>query len=77
MFRIWPTTDVALVDTESLYLTQVPGPITYGDSPESLAGENVHFTSFDRMLVAQAQVEGIPFVICDKEIQKYPIQILW
>jgi PIN domain nuclease of toxin-antitoxin system len=29
------------------------------------------------MLIAQAQVEGIPFVTCDKQIQKYPVQILW
>ena len=36
-----------------------------------------HRDPFDRMLIAQAQVEGLPFVTCDKEIQKYPIQILW
>ena len=36
-----------------------------------------HRDPFDRMLIAQAQVEGIPFVTCDKQIQKYPIQILW
>ncbi|MGA3201226.1 MAG: type II toxin-antitoxin system VapC family toxin [Bryobacteraceae bacterium] len=36
-----------------------------------------HRDPFDRMLVAQAQVEGIPFVTCDKQIQKYPVQILW
>ena len=36
-----------------------------------------HRDPFDRILIAQAQVEGIPFVTCDKQIQKYPIQILW
>jgi PIN domain nuclease of toxin-antitoxin system len=36
-----------------------------------------HRDPFDRMLIAQAQVEGLPFVTCDKQIQKYPIQILW
>ncbi len=36
-----------------------------------------HRDPFDRMLIAQAKVEGIPFVTCDKQIQKYPIQILW
>ena len=36
-----------------------------------------HRDPFDRMLVAQAQVEGLPFVTGDKQIQKYPIQILW
>ncbi len=36
-----------------------------------------HRDPFDRMLIAQAHVEGIPFVTCDRQIQKYPIQILW
>jgi PIN domain nuclease of toxin-antitoxin system len=36
-----------------------------------------HRDPFDRMLIAQAQVEGLPFITCDKQIQKYPIQILW
>lgn len=36
-----------------------------------------HRDPFDRMLIAQAQVEGLPFVTSDKQIQKYPIQILW
>lgn len=36
-----------------------------------------HRDPFDRMLIAQAQVEGLPFVTCDKQIRKYPIQILW
>jgi PIN domain nuclease of toxin-antitoxin system len=36
-----------------------------------------HRDPFDRMLIAQALVEGLPFVTCDKQIHKYPIQILW
>jgi PIN domain nuclease of toxin-antitoxin system len=36
-----------------------------------------HRDPFDRMLIAQAQVEGLPFVTSDKQIHKYPIQILW
>jgi PIN domain nuclease of toxin-antitoxin system len=36
-----------------------------------------HRDPFDRMLIAQAMVEGLPFVTCDKQIQKYPVQILW
>jgi PIN domain nuclease of toxin-antitoxin system len=34
-----------------------------------------HRDPFDRMLVAQALVEGVPFITCDKQI--HPIQILW
>jgi len=36
-----------------------------------------HRDPFDRMLIAQALVEGLPFVTCDKQIRKYPIEILW
>lgn len=36
-----------------------------------------HRDPFDRMLIAQAQVEGLPFITCDEQIRKYPIQILW
>ena len=36
-----------------------------------------HRDPFDRMLVAQAHVEGVPFVTCDAQIRKYPIEILW
>jgi PIN domain nuclease of toxin-antitoxin system len=36
-----------------------------------------HRDPFDRMLIAQAQVEGLPFVTNDKQIHRYPIQILW
>jgi PIN domain nuclease of toxin-antitoxin system len=36
-----------------------------------------HRDPFDRMLIAQALVEGVPFVTNDKQIRKYPIQILW
>jgi PIN domain nuclease of toxin-antitoxin system len=36
-----------------------------------------HRDPFDRMLIAQAQVEEVPFVTCDAQIRKYPIEILW
>lgn len=36
-----------------------------------------HKDPFDRMLVAQALVEGVPLVSCDPLIKQYPVQILW
>jgi PIN domain nuclease of toxin-antitoxin system len=36
-----------------------------------------HRDPFDRMLIAQAHVEGLPFITNDEQIRKYPIQILW
>lgn len=37
----------------------------------------LHRDPFDRMLVAQALVEGVPLVTCDEAISQYPIQVIW
>ncbi len=36
-----------------------------------------HRDPFDRLLVAQAMVEGIPLVTCDPHLAPYPITRLW
>jgi PIN domain nuclease of toxin-antitoxin system len=36
-----------------------------------------HRDPFDRMIIAQAMVEGIPVVSRDGDFHKYPIQIVW
>jgi PIN domain nuclease of toxin-antitoxin system len=36
----------------------------------------VHRDPFDRMLIAQAQVESMTFVTRDRELRKYPVAIL-
>jgi PIN domain nuclease of toxin-antitoxin system len=36
-----------------------------------------HRDPFDRMIIAQAIVEGIPVVSGDGDFRKYPVQILW
>ncbi len=36
----------------------------------------LHRDPFDRMLVAQAQVEGLAIVTSDREISRYPVSIL-
>jgi PIN domain nuclease of toxin-antitoxin system len=36
-----------------------------------------HRDPFDRMLVAQATVDGIPIVTCDEQIAQYRIQTIW
>jgi PIN domain nuclease of toxin-antitoxin system len=37
----------------------------------------LHTDPFDRMLVAQAVVEGMTLVTCDEEIQRYAVKTLW
>ncbi len=51
--------------------------ITFADAQQlgSLPGH--HKDPFDRMLVAQAMVEGAPLVSCDPVIRQYQVQIIW
>lgn len=36
-----------------------------------------HRDPFDRLLIAQAQVEGLTFVTHDRQVEGYEVEILW
>ena len=36
-----------------------------------------HRDPFEKMLIAQATVEGIPVLTADKDLDAYPIQRIW
>jgi len=36
-----------------------------------------HRDPFDRMLIAQGQIEGLPIVTSDQAFKQYPIKIIW
>jgi PIN domain nuclease of toxin-antitoxin system len=36
-----------------------------------------HRDPFDRLLIAQAQSEGVPLMTADPEVAKYNVQIIW
>jgi PIN domain nuclease of toxin-antitoxin system len=38
---------------------------------------NLHRDPFDRMLIAQAQVERIPLITADRSIAQYPVDVIW
>ena len=38
--------------------------------------EEIHRDPFDRMLVAQAQVEGLEIVTADREISRYAVRVI-
>jgi PIN domain nuclease of toxin-antitoxin system len=45
-----------------------------------LASESLpihHRDPFDRLLIAQATVEGVPIVTADPEFRRYSIKVLW
>ena len=37
----------------------------------------VHKDPADRLLIAQAIIEGIPLVTCDGSIGQYPVNVVW
>jgi len=37
----------------------------------------IHKDPFDRLLIAQAQVEKLPLITTDPEITRYPVQVIW
>jgi PIN domain nuclease of toxin-antitoxin system len=37
----------------------------------------LHKDPFDRFLVAQAQVEGIPILTADRQMARYPVDVVW
>ncbi len=37
----------------------------------------IHDDPFDRLLVAQSQMEGLPILTGDAEIARYPVEVLW
>jgi PIN domain nuclease of toxin-antitoxin system len=37
----------------------------------------IHADPFDRLLVAQAQVEGVPIVTADPAIARYDVDVIW
>lgn len=36
-----------------------------------------HQDPFDRLLIAQAQVEGLSLVSADTEVSRYPVDVIW
>lgn len=36
-----------------------------------------HRDPFDRLLISQAQLEGLPILTVDSQISQYPVEVLW
>ena len=37
----------------------------------------IHADPFDRLLIAQSQLEKIPLLTADAEIVRYPVEVIW
>ena len=52
-------------------------PIEHAHTLQLVDLPDHHRDPFDRMLVAQAQVEGLPLVTADNRLRRYEVDILW
>ena len=52
-------------------------PVTIAHALRSAELPLIHGDPFDRMLVAQALVEGIPIVSSDRRLSQYGVAVIW
>ena len=52
-------------------------PITMEHALAAAALPGPHRDPFDRMLIAQGQIEKLPIVTSDRAFKKYPVELLW
>jgi len=54
-----------------------PLPIQISHTVEVFRLPHHHEDPFDRLLVAQSQLEGLPILTLDPEIKKYNVETIW
>ena len=54
-----------------------PLPIELSHATRAGSLPPIHRDPFDRMLVAQAQIEGLPILTADPAISRYDVETIW
>lgn len=72
-----PESPHVLIPRETARLGLRPLPVNYHHALAVYDLPLHHGDPFDRVLVAQAQAEGLTLITADRDIRKYPIQIFW
>jgi PIN domain nuclease of toxin-antitoxin system len=52
-------------------------PIELGHALRAATLPRIHGDPFDRLLVAQAQLEGLPILTADPAISRYDVETIW
>jgi PIN domain nuclease of toxin-antitoxin system len=68
--RAWIRTRVAAFDLIEL-------PVTFDHAIEAGALPRHHRDPWDRLLVAQARVEGVPILTADAMLSRYDVETIW
>ena len=77
--RKWPEAVPVLADLDNALREENfdPLPITLEHAGIAGALSGPHRDPFDRMLAAQAKVEGVPLVTADPAFRAFDIEVLW
>lgn len=59
---------------QKLGFTELPVRVAHASATATLP--NHHGDPFDRLMVAQAQVEGLTLITADADVLKYPVKLL-
>jgi PIN domain nuclease of toxin-antitoxin system len=54
-----------------------PLPVSHKHALAVFGLPDYHRDPFDRLLIAQANLEDLILVTADRMIEKYPVQVLW
>jgi len=54
-----------------------PLPVQLSHALQVHALPDIHKDPFDRLLIAQSQLEAVPLLTADPEIARYDVRILW
>jgi len=55
----------------------IPLPILYSHARHVASLPHHHHDPFDRLLIAQAQIENLPIMTADDQFLQYEIEIIW
>lgn len=70
--------DVTAFIVEQMRLNAIePLPIMINHALHVSTLEDLHRDPFDRLLVAQAQLERMPILTADRHIAAYPVETVW
>ena len=73
----FPEPPPILVPREMARLGLRPLPVNHHHALAVYDLPRHHGDPFDRLLIAQARVEGLTLLTADRDIQKYSVQLLW
>jgi PIN domain nuclease of toxin-antitoxin system len=70
--------DLELFISEQLSINAVnPLPIQMGHALYVHILPDYHRDPFDRLIIAQARIEGMPILTADQQIMRYPVKTIW